>query len=114
MKCTLEESKKNGLSILFFRPIDTSAESWHPQLSIEGSTSPYFLPNHSFFVTWRNNKNSGTAGYFGTAYAVPGQGNQYGDEVPFERLYCSFCFVGLFLKRRNALVFDSAGSEVQL
>ena len=40
----------------FFRPIDTSAESLLPQLSVEGSTSPYFLPNHSFFVTWRQKK----------------------------------------------------------
>ncbi len=37
---------------------------------------------------------------------------EYGDEVTFERLYCPFCFIGSFVVRGNALVFDSAGSEV--
>ncbi len=39
---------------------------------------------------------------------------EYSYEVPFEGLYCPFCFVGPFVIRGDALVFDIAGSEVQL
>ena len=37
---------------------------------------------------------------------------EYSYEMTFERLYCPFCFIGSFVVRRDALVFDSAGSEV--
>ena len=40
--------------------------------------------------------------------------SEYSYEVTFEGLYCPLCFVGLFVIRGDALVFDIAGSEVQL
>ncbi len=64
--------KKEGLSILC---LGQSTHRQKAELSIEGST-PYFLPNPSFFVTWRKKKNRVLQGYCGTAYAVPCQGNQ--------------------------------------
>jgi hypothetical protein len=39
---------------------------------------------------------------------------EYSYEVAFERLYCPLCFVCSFVIRGNALVLDSASSEVQL
>jgi hypothetical protein len=39
---------------------------------------------------------------------------EYSYEVAFERLYCPLCFIGSFVIRGNALVLDSASSEVQL
>jgi hypothetical protein len=40
--------------------------------------------------------------------------SEYGYEVSFERLYCPLGFIGSFVERGNALVFDSAGSEMEL
>jgi hypothetical protein len=39
---------------------------------------------------------------------------KYSYEVAFERLDCPLCFIGSFVIRGNALVLDSASSEVQL
>ncbi len=43
----------------FFVVVDASADSWHPQLSTEGSTSPKLLSYHVHPFTWRERKKNG-------------------------------------------------------
>ncbi len=70
------DSKKKGRSILFLGQSTHRQKADILSFPSRGRPPPTFFPNHCFSVTWRK-KQSGTAGYCGTAYAVPRQGNHF-------------------------------------
>jgi hypothetical protein len=69
------DSKKKGLSILFLGQSTHRQKADILSFPSRGRPPPTFYPITVFSSLGATKKKSGTAGYCGTAYAVPGQGN---------------------------------------